>query len=88
MPARRRLLAAAVTAATCLGAQALSYATATASDASATETVVSRGVEIPAFYTPPTTLPTTDGAVIRTEPLPSPSPSPPSTAPSRAGRPA
>ncbi|WP_330289245.1 alpha/beta fold hydrolase [Streptomyces sp. NBC_00576] len=72
MPARRRLLAAAVTAATCLGAQALSYATATATaaDASSTETVVSRGVEIPAFYTPPATLPAPNGAVIRTEPLP------------------
>lgn len=70
MPARRRLLAAAVTAATCLGAQALSYATATAADASSPETVVSRGVEIPAFYTPPTTLPAPNGAVIRTEPLP------------------
>ncbi|MDX3453941.1 alpha/beta fold hydrolase [Streptomyces sp. ME02-8801-2C] len=71
MPARRRLLAAALTAATCLGAQILSYAaTATAADASPTETVVSRGVEIPAFYTPPTTLPTPNGALIRTEPLP------------------
>lgn len=75
MPARRRLLAAAVTAATCLGAQALSYATtATAAEASSEvsspETVVSRGVEIPAFYTPPTTLPTPNGALIRTEPLP------------------
>lgn len=73
MPARRRLLAAAVTAATCLGAQALSYATTTATaatTASPTETVVSRGVEIPAFYTPPTTLPTPNGALIRTEPLP------------------
>ncbi|NEA62849.1 lipase family protein [Streptomyces sp. SID12488] len=74
MPARRRLLAAAVTAATCLSAQALSYATASAStsasDGSSTETVVSRGVEIPTFYTPPATLPTPDGALIRTEPLP------------------
>ncbi|WP_055531540.1 lipase family protein [Streptomyces graminilatus] len=72
MPARRRLLAAAITAATCLAAQALSYATATASTASPTETVVSRGVQIPAFYTPPTTLPTTtpNGTVIRAEPLP------------------
>ncbi|WP_371661100.1 alpha/beta fold hydrolase [Streptomyces sp. NBC_00280] len=70
MPARRRLLAAAVTAATCLGAQALSYTTATASDASSTETVVSRGVQIPAFYTPPATLPTANGTLIRTEPLP------------------
>ncbi len=73
MPARRRLLAAAVTAATCLGAQALSYATATAADASPTETtekVVSRGVEIPAFYTPPATLPAANGTLVRTEPLP------------------
>ncbi|MEU6227206.1 lipase family protein [Streptomyces sp. NPDC047042] len=71
MPARRRLLAAALTAATCLGAQTLSYAaTATAADAAPTETVVSRGVKIPAFYTPPTTLPTPNGALIRTEPLP------------------
>jgi len=78
MPARRRLLAAAVTAATCLGTQALSLsyttttatAATTASPTETTETVVSRGVEIPAFYTPPTTLPTPDGALIRTEPLP------------------
>ncbi|MBW8739336.1 MAG: triacylglycerol lipase [Streptomyces turgidiscabies] len=70
MPARRRLLAAALTAATCLGAQVLSYTTATAADTSPTPTVVSRGVEIPAFYTPPATLPTPDGALIRTEPLP------------------
>ncbi|GAA3907500.1 alpha/beta fold hydrolase [Streptomyces lacrimifluminis] len=70
MPARRRLLAAAVTAATCLGAQALSYTTAAAADVSPTETVVSRGVQIPTFYTPPTTLPASNGAVIRTEPLP------------------
>jgi hypothetical protein len=70
MPARRRLLAAAVTAATCLSAQVISYTTATASDVSPTETVVSRGVEIPAFYTPPATLPAANGAVIRTEPLP------------------
>ncbi len=70
MPARRRLLAAAITAATCLSAQVLSYTTATASDVSSTETVVSRGVQIPTFYTPPTTLPTANGALIRTEPLP------------------
>ncbi|MDW4907297.1 lipase family protein [Streptomyces sp. ADMS] len=70
MPARRRLLAVALTAATCLGTQALSYASAGAADASSTETVVSRGVEIPAFYTPPATLPTPNGSLIRTEPLP------------------
>ncbi|MFD1661761.1 lipase family protein [Streptomyces caeni] len=65
MPARRRILATAVVAAACLGAQALSGTTAAAAD-----TVVSRGVTIPAFYTPPATLPAADGAVIRSEPLP------------------
>jgi alpha-beta hydrolase superfamily lysophospholipase len=64
MPVRRRLLAAAVTAAACLGAQALAAPAATAQDP-----VVSRGVTIPAFYTPPATLPAADGALIRTEPL-------------------
>ncbi|MBK3581943.1 triacylglycerol lipase, partial [Streptomyces sp. MBT65] len=54
MPARRRrLLAAAFTAAACLGAQALALTAAGAATASAD--VVSRGVTIPAFYTPPTT---------------------------------
>ncbi|GAA3245707.1 hypothetical protein GCM10020256_72810 [Streptomyces thermocoprophilus] len=65
MPACRRLLAAAVTAAACLGAQALA-----APAASATDTVVSRGVTVPAFYTPPATLPAANGALVRTEPLP------------------
>ncbi|MER6083370.1 lipase family protein [Streptomyces sp. NPDC001833] len=66
MPARRRLLAAAVTtAAACLGAQALSDTPATAADE-----VVSRGVDIPAFYNPPAHLPAADGALVRTEPLP------------------
>lgn len=65
MPARRRLLAAAVTAAACLGAQALSDTAATAADE-----VVSRGVTIPAFYNPPVTLPAADGALVRSEPLP------------------
>jgi dienelactone hydrolase len=32
--------------------------------------VVSRGVVIPAFYQPPASLPATDGALVRTEPLP------------------
>ncbi|MBW8795522.1 MAG: alpha/beta fold hydrolase [Streptomyces sp.] len=64
MPAGRRLLAAAVTAAACLGAQALSDTPATAADE-----VVSRGVAIPAFYNPPAQLPAADGALIRTEPL-------------------
>jgi hypothetical protein len=34
------------------------------------QAAVSRGVSIPAFYTPPAGLPTADGALIRTEPLP------------------
>lgn len=65
MPARTRLLAAAVTAAACLGTQALAATAATATD-----TVVSRGVTIPAFYNPPATLPAADGALVRSEPLP------------------
>ncbi|MGI5451749.1 lipase family protein [Streptomyces sp. CA-249302] len=65
MPARRRILAAAVTAAACLGAQALTDTAATASDE-----VVSRGVTIPAFYNPPTELPAANGSLIRTEALP------------------
>ncbi|MFE1955347.1 lipase family protein [Streptomyces sp. NPDC059524] len=65
MPAPTRLLAAAVTAAACLGAQALPAAAATG-----TAGEVSRGVPIPAFYDPPAELPAADGAVIRTEPLP------------------
>ncbi|MFF7474782.1 lipase family protein [Streptomyces sp. NPDC008092] len=64
MPARRRLLAAAVTAAACLGVQALSL-----SPASAAGEVVSRGVAVPAFYNPPTDLPGADGTLIRSEPL-------------------
>ncbi|MFC8226463.1 lipase family protein [Streptomyces sp. NPDC057287] len=38
--------------------------------AAAPEPVVSRGVTIPAFYTPPSELPSTNGALIRTEALP------------------
>ncbi|MGV9347170.1 lipase family protein [Streptomyces spiralis] len=68
MPARRHLLAAAVTAASCLGVQALAATPATAATASAP--VVSRGVTIPAFYTPPAELPGADGTLIRSEPLP------------------
>jgi dienelactone hydrolase len=65
MPASRRLLAVSVTAAACLGAQALGASAARASDP-----VVSRGVAIPAFYTPPATLPHADGTLVRSEPLP------------------
>ncbi|MFJ3620437.1 lipase family protein [Streptomyces iakyrus] len=45
---------------------------ATTADATTTDTepVVSRGVSIPAFYTPPTQLPSANGALIRHEPLP------------------
>ncbi|MFE1797010.1 lipase family protein [Streptomyces sp. NPDC059517] len=65
MPARRKLLAAAVTAAACLTTQAL-----TATAATATDEVVSRGVTIPAFYNPPTSLPAANGTLVRSEPLP------------------
>ncbi|MFS8200347.1 lipase family protein [Streptomyces sp. CWNU-52B] len=65
MPVRRKILAAAVTAVACLGAQALTATAATASDE-----VVSRGVTIPAFYNPPSTLPAADGSLVRSEPLP------------------
>ncbi|MDT0609291.1 lipase family protein [Streptomyces lancefieldiae] len=64
MPARPRMLAAAITAALALGVPAVPAAATTD-----TAPVVSRGVEIPAFYTPPTELPDTDGALIRSEPL-------------------
>jgi dienelactone hydrolase len=65
MPVRTRLLALAIAVAACLGAQ-----TAAALPAGASGAVVSRGVTIPAFYTPPATLPAADGAVIRSEHLP------------------
>ncbi|MDQ1037624.1 hypothetical protein QFZ75_004040 [Streptomyces sp. V3I8] len=65
MPARHRLLAAAVTAVACLTAQALTATAATAADE-----VVSRGVTIPAFYNPPTALPAANGTLVRSEPLP------------------
>ncbi|MFF7791472.1 lipase family protein [Streptomyces sp. NPDC007991] len=50
----------------CVGA---TTADATATGAT-TAPVVSRGVAIPAFYTPPAQLPATNGALIRHEPLP------------------
>ncbi|MFF3203683.1 alpha/beta fold hydrolase [Streptomyces sp. NPDC002962] len=64
MPAPTRLLAAAVTAAACLGVTAVPADATTQSDA-----VVSRGVTIPTFYNPPAALPAADGALIRSEPL-------------------
>ncbi|MFI6931935.1 lipase family protein [Streptomyces sp. NPDC050287] len=65
MPASARIVAAAVTAAACLGATAVPAAATTDTDA-----VISRGVTIPTFYNPPATLPTADGALVRSEPLP------------------
>ncbi|MFI1562083.1 alpha/beta fold hydrolase [Streptomyces sp. NPDC020490] len=65
MPVSARLLAAAVTTAACLGATALPAAAAPQSDA-----VVSRGVTIPDFYTPPADLPAANGTLVRSEPLP------------------
>ncbi|MDQ0794783.1 lipase family protein [Streptomyces sp. B1I3] len=59
-----RLIVATAAVAACLGA----YAVPTAS--ASTGPVVSRGVTIPAFYTPPAELPSADGALVRTEPLP------------------
>ncbi|MEU4466920.1 lipase family protein [Streptomyces sp. NPDC024017] len=43
---------------------------ASAIPADATEPVVSRGVTIPAFYTPPAELPSANGTLIRQEPFP------------------
>ncbi|MFF3446236.1 lipase family protein [Streptomyces sp. NPDC002667] len=57
-----RLLATAIAVLACLSVQAIPAASADA--------VVSRGVTIPAFYTPPTSLPAANGALIRSEPLP------------------
>jgi pimeloyl-ACP methyl ester carboxylesterase len=64
MPAPTRLLAAAVTAAACLGVTAVPAHASLPSDA-----VVSRGVTIPTFYNPPASLPAADGALVRSEPL-------------------
>ncbi len=43
---------------------------AVAAPTTAPAVTTSRGVTIPAFYTPPATLPAANGALIRTEPLP------------------
>ncbi|WP_405664816.1 lipase family protein [Streptomyces sp. NBC_01166] len=64
-----RLLAASVAAAACLGAVAVP-ASATTPASTGSEPVVSRGVTIPAFYNPPAQLPSADGSLVRTEPLP------------------
>ncbi|WP_030930890.1 lipase family protein [Streptomyces sp. NRRL B-24720] len=68
-PRRRRgnmrVPAVMVAAVACMGTYAVP---ASATQASAP--VVSRGVTIPAFYNPPAELPSADGGLIRTEPLP------------------
>ncbi|MGX1515965.1 lipase family protein [Streptomyces collinus] len=69
MPPRPRMLAAAVVAALALGAQAVPAAAADGPAGEST-TTTSRGVEIPAFYTPPSELPGADGTLVRHEPLP------------------
>lgn len=63
MPVRSRLLATACVAAACLAAQEVP------ANAVGGDPVVSRGVTIPAFYTPPSTLPSANGALIRTQPM-------------------
>lgn len=60
-----RAVAVAVTAAACVAAYA-----APASAVDGAQPVVSRGVTIPDFYTPPAELPAANGTVIRHEPLP------------------
>ncbi|MFB4422815.1 lipase family protein [Streptomyces sp. QL37] len=62
-----RLLAASVAAAACVGAVAVP---ASATPSAGSEPVVSRGVTIPDFYNPPARLPSADGSLVRTEPLP------------------
>ncbi|MGW1013662.1 lipase family protein [Streptomyces termitum] len=63
----RRLLAGVLGGAVCVG---LSAAPASSAGTDAPGPVVSRGVTIPAFYTPPAELPGENGALIRTEPMP------------------
>ncbi|MFJ8082982.1 lipase family protein [Streptomyces sp. NPDC096205] len=64
VPLRGRALTTALVALACLTAQGIAVTGATAADE-----VVSRGVPIPAFYQPPVSLPSADGALVRTEPL-------------------
>lgn len=64
LPRTGRLLAAAV-ATVCIGAYAVP-----ASAAAGAEEEESRGVTIPEFYNPPAELPSANGSLIRTEPLP------------------
>lgn len=64
-PRGGRLLATALAVCACLAVQALPATAATGAAGT-----VSRGVTIPAFYDPPTTLPAANGAIVRSEPLP------------------
>ncbi|MFD7071226.1 lipase family protein [Streptomyces sp. NPDC059913] len=63
-PASRLVACAAVAGAVCAGVLAAP------ASATAAEPVVSRGVTIPAFYTPPAELPAENGALVRTEAMP------------------
>ncbi|MFJ6013311.1 lipase family protein [Streptomyces sp. NPDC092952] len=63
-PASRLVACAAVAGAVCAGVLAVPASATTA------EPVVSRGVTIPAFYTPPAGLPSENGALVRTEAMP------------------
>jgi dienelactone hydrolase len=67
-----RLAAAALAtvACVCVGAATADATATTSATTTGTEPVESRGVGIPAFYTPPAQLPAANGALIRQEPLP------------------
>lgn len=64
-PGGKRASAVIAAVAACVG-----LAAASASAAVVSPDEVSRGVTIPAFYDPPATLPSANGALVRTEPLP------------------
>ncbi|MFJ2897487.1 lipase family protein [Streptomyces sp. NPDC087218] len=66
----RLLVGAVVTGTVCAGLSAVPATAAAPAGAATTDPVVSRGVTIPAFYTPPAQLPSANGALVRTEPLP------------------
>ncbi|MFF3533153.1 lipase family protein [Streptomyces sp. NPDC002466] len=66
----RLLVGAVVTGTVCAGLSAVPATAAVPAGAATTDPVVSRGVTIPAFYTPPAQLPSANGALVRTEPLP------------------
>ncbi|MFF5422416.1 lipase family protein, partial [Streptomyces misionensis] len=66
----RLLVGAVVTGTVCAGLSAVPATAAVPAGAATTDPVVSRGVTIPAFYTPPAQLPSANGSLVRTEPLP------------------